>query len=292
MILLCPSSCVVVGRLDPSRQSLAILLLLLLLHLHGAAASSSQRQHHLHQHSTSVASVRPHPPQLVGESNVTHFWMPGVSGVVVMDPFGDALLRVDLNGDGTPPTNCSRLQCPPRRYVRATQHHQPNHSSGPAWTAIGNGAFSTNGLVRLPNFVFRGYTGITIDVSTNTSGNIGFEDWTWIPGHGGGGGETKLVGNPGVAPLTGLPKVAGPRLQIMPSGVQLRDNTTRMMMAYGALDGATSLASFLLVSRDEGSTWRFRKSFAWMPGMPSARGCRVHPRRRLPPVLVGHVSRH
>jgi hypothetical protein len=125
-------------------------------------------------------------------------------------------------------------------------------------------------------------------MATNTSGHVYFEDWRWVPSPAGSkwSGKTKLVGNARLATLTGLPKVSGPKLQIMPSGVTL-DDGTRLMFAYGSMYAARTLSSFLFASSDDGLSWQFRKSFQRTPNMPNATGCDVGPEPHRPPSLCG-----
>ena len=100
------------------------------------------------------ATIHASAPQLVGQSSTTHFWMPGVAGAVLMNSAGDALVTIDLNGDGTGPTNCSAIHCPPRDYVRSRNGDAIVNLNGtdgegeqaPTWNPIGAGAHATNAL--------------------------------------------------------------------------------------------------------------------------------------------------
>lgn len=190
---------------------------------------------------SAAAALKAFPPQLVGESDTTHFWMPGVNGVVVL-PSGDAIVSVDENGDGTAPTNCSAVRCPPRDYLMTA-------AAGRWHPVVGSASHASNALIRLPGGEYRGCFLIAIDSSSNTSGTVLCEDWKMAPT---GGGATTLLRKHST-PLTGLPRVHGPRLQIMPSGVALRDGTD-LMMAYGAMSDARTLSSFLLASNDSGNS--------------------------------------
>ena len=83
----------------------------------------------------------PAGPRLVGESNSTFFWMPGVVGLTVLPASGSsvgatALVGIDESGDGGPAPNCSKVHCPPRQYalsVEATDDaaaHTVTHADG------------------------------------------------------------------------------------------------------------------------------------------------------------------
>ena len=214
--------------------------------------------------------LRPGAPETVGESTTTHFWMPGVGGLVVLPGSeGDVILHIDENGDGVPPTNCSAVRCPPTYYVRSAL---PGTATVEGWSALPAGPMCSNGMLRLSNGTFRGFATIALDRSTNSSGSITYEDWRWTRGRPGAGRRTLLVGT-GRGTLGALPKVHGSRLQIMPSGATLGDGT-RLLMAYGVLDRSpTVYSSFLFASADDGASWALRTVFNRTAGMPSARGC-------------------
>lgn len=225
-------------------------------------------------------------PQLVGESNTasnTHFWMPGVGGLVAIGPPGNQslLLNVDVNGDGTRPIDCEAVQCPPKNYIAAGAARggapwvgQPNMTSVP-----------TNALIRMTNpnassaSFFRGFEGVRLD-SSNASGCIAYADWMF---HEGTTHQAKAQRGEKCAPLRGLPRMASGALQLMPSGGTLADGT-RLAMGYGAVYNATltpgataapgnGYSSFLFASADDGASWAVRHRFAATALMPSAVGC-------------------
>jgi hypothetical protein len=206
-------------------------------------------------------------PRIVGESNVTHFWMPGVGGIAVVGRDTESLLlTVDENGDGTKPVDCKTVKCPPRNYV------ERNGTSG--WAARpAMAAVPMNALVSNESLAggFRGFGGIRLD-SSNASGCISFTDWVFDED----AQQARALAH-GCAPLHGLPRMASKALQIMPSGGTLADGT-RLAIAYGAVynatrDGGDGYSSFLFASQDGGSSWKVRTRFDRTEGMPHAVGC-------------------
>ena len=197
--------------------------------------------------SVSAVDIRFSPPQLVGRSKTTHFWMAGIYPVV-STPAG-TVLTVDENGDGTPATNCSLVHCEPRNYVAKT--------AGGPWNPLAAGIPGTNALIRFDNGTYRGFAGFTL-FSGNTSGETYLTDWTFD-------GETAHTLQRAGARVSGLVRLAG-RPLLMPSAVVLGDGT-RLAFAYGRAFNASTDSSYLLASDDDGYSWSMRsraeQSRAW-----------------------------
>ena len=207
-------------------------------------------------------------PRVVGESNVTHFWMPGVGGIATVGRHSQSLLlTIDENGDGTPPVDCTHVKCAPRHYLL-------NGSKPSGWTARPTMAsVPMNALIVYANKSHRGLSGIHLDATSNASGCISYTDWVFDED----GQQARVLGQ-GCAPIHGLPRMASTRVQIMPSGGTLVDGT-RLAIAYGAVFNATSggpgdgYSSFLFASKDGGASWAVRARFDRTEGMPQAVGC-------------------
>jgi hypothetical protein len=200
-------------------------------------------------------------PVMVGESDVTHFWMPGVFGAVAVSggPTPTVVTVIDIDGDGVPGKNCSVFKCPPMTYSST------GGDGGMSWAPAGRGqnthGFTYNAVIPLGNGTFRGFDDVLLNHTTNTTAWLWYHEWQWR------NGTVAEVGG-GKATLTGLPQMdATEPAQLLPPSVRLSDGT-QLAMFYGMRRGGVSFSSFLFASTDGGRNWVFRSALDRTPAMP------------------------
>ena len=211
-----------------------------------------------------------HAVTQIGSSNYTgvdgHFWMPQplFRAAVAMD--SELLVSVAIHGDGA--------ACPPldRPHQACDEGLRQGPAAGAPWAVVPGGISPGNSLIRLNGSVTRGFAGLWLNTSTNTSGQAFFHDFDER------GGYLRK----GDATIAGMPPMLGiGYLQSTPSAVITAgpDKGLALTQFYGYLASAPATGGckaahpwekpycytvITLASADgSGLSWRFRSAIEW-----------------------------
>ena len=209
--------------------------------------------------------------QQIGSSNYTgsdgHFWMPQPLFRASSHLDSELLVTVAIHGDG--------ISCPPpdRPFQKCNLgYHRNNINSTEKWEMNVNGStVPGNSLIRLNDTMTRGFGGLWLNASTNTSGLAFYQDFKQD-----GSSVTK-----GAAPITGLPPMLEiAYLQSTASTVLTNGKEQGLVITqfYGYLADAPGLGGCIKVhswdvpycssvitiaSKDQGLHWEYRSSIQW-----------------------------
>jgi hypothetical protein len=201
------------------------------------------------------------PVQQIGSSNYTgvdgHFWMPQPLFRAAAPPSSPLLVSVAIHGDGA--------ACPPPD--RPQQPCEEAFSKGTApsaeWTALPFGAQPGNSVIRVSDKLTRGFAGLWLNTSTNTSGQAFFHDFN----------QAGSFLRKGDATISGMPPMMGiSYLQSTASAVLTAgpDKGTALTQFYGYLASAPATGGctpahpwekrycysiVTLASKDNGLNW-------------------------------------
>lgn len=133
----------------------------------------------------------------IGSSNYTgvdgHFWMPQplFRAAAAMD--SELLVSVAIHGDGA--------DCPPpdRPHQACEEGLRQGPAAGAPWAVVPGGVSPGSSLIRVNGSVTRGFAGLWLNSSTNTSGQAFFQDFN----------EHGSYLRKGDATITGMPPMLG-----------------------------------------------------------------------------------
>jgi hypothetical protein len=202
-------------------------------------------------------------------SNLTgidgHWWMPFPLFRSSSSMASELLVSVAIQGDGAacPPPDHPHQPC-------AAGFHKAHSRSAP-WTPNPAGTIAGNSIIRLNASVSRGFSALWLNQSTNTSGQMFFDDWTEPPSPSG-----RLL-RKGDATITGMPPMLGlSYLQTTASAVLSDGTTLTQFYGYTADAPATGgckpahtwekaycYSILTLASKDKGLNWHYRSSIHW-----------------------------
>lgn len=203
-----------------------------------------------------------------------------------MVPTGDLepplYVGIALHGDSGPWGKCPN----PKHPQNCSAMYRSVDANADRWEPTA--ALPANALIQpTANSTSRGFSGkVVIDTATNTTGTVSWKEWRWVAHD---GGVTEVVDS-GMSKVTGLPPVFGEFLYVLPSSIRLHDGSW-LAVAYGATQADHAAGSgnrtcvpmfhwqahfcvsvFVMVSTDEGRSWRYRSSLSWHPSMGTSVG--------------------
>ena len=210
--------------------------------------------------SSSGIEVEFGPVQQIGSSNYTgvdgHFWMPQPLFRAAASVTSDLLVSVAIHGDGA--------ACPPPE-----RPHQPcdeffrKSTEGGGWDLMPGGVQPGNSLVRVSENVTRGFGGLWLNHSTNTSGQTFFHEFD-STGRFLRKGDATISGMPPMMGIAYLQSTASAMITVGP------EKGTVLTQLYGYLESAPATGGCMpahawekhycysiitLASKDRGLNW-------------------------------------
>ena len=237
------------GALVPG---LILTLSLFALEFQGVAASKPAR---------SSIEVKFGAVEQIGSSNYTgvdgHFWMPQPLFRSAASVTSDLWVTVAIHGDGA--------ACPPpnRPHQACDEFLKKPAAAGRTWEQLSGGVRPGNSLIRLSENVTRGFGGLWLNASTNTSGQAFFHEF-----HRTGRflrkGDAAITGMPPMMGMSYLQSTAAAIITVGP------EKGTAVTQFYGYLESAPATGGctpahawekhycysiITLASKDQGLNW-------------------------------------
>ena len=222
-----------------------------------------------------VQQIGKAPNNLTGVDG--HWWMPFPLFRSSASMSSELLVSVALHGDGA--------SCPPpdRPHQPCALGFQKRGSSTPAapWAPNPVGVLPGNSVIRLNATVTRGFAGMWLNCSTNTSGQAFFHDWVTDAQSPSGRllqkGDAAIRGMP---PMLGLGYLQSTASAVLANGVAFTQFYGYLASAPAtggckpahAWEKSYCYSIITLASSDQGLNWEFRSTIDWdgaVAGMPA-----------------------